>query len=217
MYFSSRQEAGYRLALQLMQYRYENAVVVCLSEGAVLVGQQIASSLHCTMVMMLYEEIEIPGEGAYFGSLNQSGRFSYNSRFSDGQIDAFYSEYHGILEDKKREGMSRINKIIGEGGIVSEEMLKDQVVILVSDGLPDAASLDAAADFLRPIRVKRLVIVSPTASVEAVDRMHVLSDETHILGVTDNYMKVDHYYDDNNVPDREVVMQILSDTILTWH
>ena len=217
MYFSSRQEAGYRLALQLMQYRYENCVVVCLNEGSVLVGQQIASSLHCIMTLLLYEEIEVPGEGAYFGALNQSGRFSYNSRFSSGQIDAFYSEYHGFLEDKKREGMSRINKMLGEGGIVNEEMLKDQVVILVSDGLPDGAALDAAADFLRPVRVKRLVIVSPTASVEAVDRLHVLGDETHVLGVTDNYMGINHYYDDNDLPDREIIMQMLNDTVLNWY
>lgn len=217
MYFSSRQEAGYRLALQVMKYRYDNVVVVCLSEGAVLVGQQIASSLHCVMTLLLYEDIELPGEGTYFGTLNQSGRFSFNSRFSDGQIDAFYGEYHGVLEEQKRQGMSRINRMIGESGIVNQDILRDQVVILVSDGLPNGAALDAAADFLRPVRMKRLVIVTPTASVEAVDRLHVLGDETHVLGVTDNYLNVNHYYDDNHLPDRETIMQMLKDTILTWH
>ena len=44
MYFESREEAGQRLAAKLAdQYRYENCAVVALSDGAVLVGEQIAA------------------------------------------------------------------------------------------------------------------------------------------------------------------------------
>jgi len=47
MYFSSRLDAGYRLAQQLVgHYRYENTIVMALSDGAVQVGQQIAATLH---------------------------------------------------------------------------------------------------------------------------------------------------------------------------
>jgi len=216
MYFLSRREAGYRLALQLMGYRYENVVVVCLGDGAVMVGQQIASSLHCVMTLLLSDNIEVPGEGVQFGSLNQSGRFSYNSEFSSGEINEYYTEYHGYLDDKKREGMSKINKLLGDGGVVDEAMLKDQTVIVVSDGLPDAYILDAVADFLRPVRVQKLVIASPTASVEAVDRLHILSDEMHVLGVTDNFIDVNHYYDENDIPEHEQIVQMLNNTVLSW-
>jgi len=47
MYFESRTDAGIKLAAELTeQYRYENCTVVALSDGAVLVGEQIAASLH---------------------------------------------------------------------------------------------------------------------------------------------------------------------------
>ena len=44
MYFESRSAAGQLLAAQLVEkYRYENCAVVALSEGGVLVGEQIAA------------------------------------------------------------------------------------------------------------------------------------------------------------------------------
>lgn len=216
MYFTSRVEAGYRLAMVLLQYRYENCVVVALSDGGVVVGQQIAASLHCALAMMLVDTIDVPGENQVFGTVNQSGRFTYNGLFSAGEIEAYYSEYHGYLEEQKRMSFSRLSRLLGSGGIVNEDMLREQVVILVSDGFENGASLDAAADFLRPVRVKRLVIVSPVASVEAIDRMHILGDEIHVLGATDNFLGVDHYYDVNDVPSQETLLAALNDNVLNW-
>lgn len=216
MYFQSRAEAGYRLALELMPYRYDDCVVMCLSDGAVLVGEQIAASIHSILTLMLVEQIEIPGEGTIFGTVNQSGRFTYNGMFSAGQVEEYYSEFHGYLEDQKREVFSRMNRLLGSGGIVNEDMLRDHVVIVVSDGLSHGVSLEAAADFLKPVRIKRLVIVTPVASVDAVDRMHILGDELHVLGVTDNYFDTNHYYDDNTIPDDNVISAKLNDIILHW-
>jgi putative phosphoribosyl transferase len=216
MYFKSRSEAGYRIAIELMPYRYENCVVVALSDGAVQVGRQIAASLHCTLTMLLVEHIDVPGEGQTFGTLNQSGRFVYNGMFSAGEVEEYYNEFHSYLEDKKRERFQQINRLLGYGGLVSEGMLRGQVVILVSDGLQNGASLDSAADFLKPVRVQRLIMVTPIASVEAVDRMHILADELHVLGVTDNFLDVNHYYEVNDVPTHDETVRTLNDNILEW-
>lgn len=216
MYYTSRMEAGYRLAIELLPYRYENCVVVALSDGGVVVGQQIAASLHCMLAMLLVDTIELPGESETFGTVNQSGRFTYNGLFSAGEIEEYYGEYHGYLEDKKRQSFSGISHLLSYGGIVDEDMLREHVVILVSDGFENGASLDAAADFIKPLRIKKLIIAAPVASVEAVDRMHILADELHVLGATDNFMGVDHYYDVNDVPDHEKTLQALNDNILNW-
>ena len=217
MYFSSRLEAGYKLAQELMAYRYENTVVVALSDGAVQVGQQIAAALHTPLVLMLTETIDIPGEGVTFGTLNQSGRFTYNGLFSTGELEAYYNEFHGYLEDQKREKMGKINQLLGAGGIVEASMLREHNVILVSDGLANGASLDAAADFLKPLNIVKLIIAAPTASVEAVDRAHIIGDELHILSVTDNFLDTDHYYDVNDVPSHEATIAALNEIVLNWH
>lgn len=216
MYFQSRAEAGYRLALELMDYRYEDCVVLCLSDGAALVGQQIAASLHAVLTMMLVKEIEVPGEGTMFGTMNQTGRFRYNGMFSVGEIEEYYTEFHGYLEDQKRTTVSGINRILSEGGIADERMVYGHNVIVVADALSNGASLDAVADFLRPIRIKKLILASPIASVSAVDRMHLLGDELHVLGVTDNFLGVNHYYEDNSIPEHSEIVSMINDAVFSW-
>lgn len=217
MYFSSRIEAGYRLALEMLQYRYENTIVVALSDGAVQVGQQIAAHLHCALTMLLMEEITVPGESVNLGTLNQSGRFTYNGMLSAGEIEEYYSEFHGIVEDQKREKISQINQLLGAGGIVDAAMLREHNVIVVSDGLANGSSLDAAADFMKPLNIKRLIMVAPVAAVAAVDRMHILADEIHVLSTTDNFLDTNHYYDVNDLPSHEATVAALNEIVLNWH
>jgi len=217
MYFESRSEAGAVLAAELFQkYRYENSAVVALSDGAVLVGEQIAAALHCVLTMLLVENIEIPGENLSFGGVSQNGNFTYNGMFSAGEVEEYASEYHGYLEEKKREAFQRINRLLGDGGLINNDMLRDHTVILVSDGLDSGASLDVAVDFLKPIRIARLVVVAPVASVQAVDRLHMLADELHILSVKDNYLSTDHYYNRNDIPSHEDTIAKINQIVLNW-
>ena len=45
MYFESRAHAGQKLAAELVEkYRYENCAIVALSDGGVIVGEQIAAA-----------------------------------------------------------------------------------------------------------------------------------------------------------------------------
>ena len=214
MYFESRNNAGEKLAQQLLEkYRYEDCAVLALSDGAVLVGEPIAAALHSVLTMLLVEAIEIPGEGINIGGLNQSGRFTYNGMLSAGEVEGFRQEYFGYFEEKKREGMMRINRLLGDGGLVNKDLLKGRNIILVSDGFHDAASLDVALDFLKPINIQKLIVATPTATVPSVDRLHVTVDEMYILDVKDNFMGVDHYYEDNTVPSHEDTVKKIN---LNW-
>ncbi|RWZ78541.1 MAG: hypothetical protein EOT05_02205 [Candidatus Microsaccharimonas sossegonensis] len=217
MYFESREEAGIKLAVQLFDtYRYENCAVVSLTDGGVIVGEQIASALHSVLTMLLVEKIEIPGEHMSFGAISQNGSFSYNSSISEGEMDEYTNEYHGYLEEQKRESFQKINRLLGDGGLIDRDMLRDHVVILVSDGMSSSAELDAAMDFLRPIRLQKLVIATPVASVEAVDRLHMIADELHILDVKDNYLGTDHYYNQNVIPSHEETVAKINKIVLNW-
>lgn len=218
MYFENREQAGQLLA-QLMtdRYRYENCVVVALGDGGVLVGEQIAAALHCLLTMLLIEDIEVPGESMSFGGVSQSGGFTYNGSFSSGEIDEYTSEFHGYLEEKKREAFQKINRLIGDGGVIDNDMLRDHVVILVSDGLDNGAAIDVTMDFLKPIRLQRIIIATPLASVPAVDKLHMVADELHVLDVKENFMGVDHYYTQNEIPSHEDTIAKINEIVLNWH
>jgi len=217
MYFETRAEAGQKLAVELLEkYRYENCAVVALSDGAVLVAEQIASQLHCVLMMLLTEDIAIPGESMSFGAVAQDGGFTYNGMFSTGEIEEYASEFHGYLDEQKREAFQKINRLLGDGGIIENELLRDHVVILVSDGLDNGASVEVANDFMKPVHIKRLVVATPTASVQAVDRLHILADELHILDVKENFMNINHYYNDNNIPSHEETIAKINQIVLNW-
>ncbi len=218
MYFKSRMEAGAILAEQLMEkYRYENCAVVALGEGGVLIGEQIAVNLHCVLMMLLSESIAVPGEGVDFGAMSQSGQFTYNSQFSDGEIKEYASEFHGYLEEQKREAHQKMNRLLGDGGIIDKDLIRDRVVILASDGFGDnLSSLDVALSFLKTVRIEKLVVAVPFCGVAAVDKLHMTVDEMHILDVKENFMGLNHYYDDNNLPSKEDTVAKINQVIMNW-
>lgn len=217
MYFESRIHAGQTLAQELFEkYRYANCAVVALSDGGVVVGEQVAAMLHCVLTMLVIEDIQVPGEGVSFGGVSQTGDFTYNSDFSSGEIDGYNSEYHGYLEEQKREAFQRVNRLIGDGGLVDQELLKGKTIILVSDGFYSTGGIDVALDFLKPIKTEKLVIASPIASTTAVDKLHIIADELHILDVKQNYLDTNHYYENNVLPTHEETVDKINKIILNW-
>ncbi len=217
MYFESRGQAGQLLSVGLVEkYRYENCAVVALSDGAVLVAEQIASALHCIMMMLLTEDIPVPGESVSFGAVSQDGDFTYNSAFSTGEIEEYTSEFHGYLDEQKREAFQKMNRLLGDGGLIDVNLLRDRVVILVSDGLDDSSTIDVVIDYMKPIRIQRLIIATPTASIQVVDRLHVAADELCILDVKPNFMGIDHYYDNNTIPSHDETIAKINQIVLNW-
>jgi len=217
MYFESRSQAGRYLAAALVpRYRYENCAVLALTTGGVLVGEQIAAQLHCPLMMLLSESIDIPGENAIIGAVADGGSFTYNSEISQGELDEYTSEFHGYIDDKRREALSRLNHLIGDGGVVYEALLKDRHIVLVSDGFYDLGTIDMAIEFLKPIRTGKLIFVAPVATIPVVDRLHIAADELHILDVKPNFLGVDHYYEDNTVPPVETIVDKISQIVLNW-
>lgn len=217
MYFESRAQAGQILAANLVEkYRYENCAVVALSDGAVQVGEQIASALHCILTMLLIEEIPIPGENMSFGGVSQDGGFTYNGMFSAGEIEEYTGEFHGYLEEQKREAFQRLNRLLGDGGIIDADMLRDHTIILVADGLDNGAAIDVAVDFLKPIRIKKLVVATPIATVPMVDKLHIIADELQILDVKENFMGTNHYYEQNDIPSHEETIAKINQIVLNW-
>ena len=217
MYFENRTQAGQLLAQQLFEkYRYENCAVVALSDGAVMVGEQVAAALHCVLTLLLIEDIEVPGESMSFGGVSQSGNFTYNDSFSSGEIEEYASEFHGYLDEQKREKFQKINRLLGDGGIIDADLLRDHTIILIADGLDNGAAIDVALDFLKPIRIQRLVVATPVATVEAVDKLHIVADELHILDVKENFMGTDHYYTDNSIPSHEDTIAKINQIVLNW-
>ena len=215
-YFPSRQAAGDLLADQLAKYRYEDCAVIALSDGGVVVGAQIAAQLHCPLNMLLTDSIHLQGEHDVLAQIDHFGDVTFNDLYSVGELEDMRSENFNYIEQQKIQKVFEMNRLVGQGGVIKADLLRRRNVIVVSDGLANGLSMRAAAEYLKPIRIERLIMVTPFASVSAVDLMHILADEIICLNVLEDIISIDHYYDDNRLPPHEKVVRIIEDIILHW-
>lgn len=216
-YFDDRQAAGRLIADQLAgAYRYEDCAVIALNDGAVLVGFEIAIRLHCIVTMLLTAQIKLPRENDTLATIDHNGLATYGDRYSIGELEAIKAEYMNYIEQEKIQKKSEINKLLGDGGVIDPDLLRNRVVIVVSDGLMNGMSMRAASQFLKPLKTKGVVMVAPFATVAAVDQMHVLADKIVCLNVFDEIISVDHYYERNELPPHEQIIKTIQDVILKW-
>ncbi len=216
-YFKSRAQAGRELAKQLMSYANQNCAVIALNEGGVIVGAQIAMAIHANLMLLATTSIDLPREPKAIGGLTPTGAMVFNPEMPAGEREEMMVEYHNYIDQKRIEKFHELNTLIGKTGAVDRNLLKRRVVVVVADGLPDGFLLDMAADFLKPVLIKRLVLAVPVAGVQAVDRMHLLGDELHVLSVPENYINTDHYFDSNVIPDQDGLFKVMQNISLEWH
>lgn len=205
------------LAAQLAEkYRYENCAIVALDDGGVMVGAQIAMQLHCVLTLLMSAEIKLPQEPVAVAGITPGGVLSYNHALSDGEISELAGENFGYIEQQKLVKMHDMNRLVGEGGTIDKGLLRGHNVIVVTDGAKTGFSIDLAYEFLKPIKIEKLIFAVPFSSVEAVDRMHVLADDLYCLNVVPEYRETDHYYDTQDVPDHDTVLKTIEHIIMNW-
>lgn len=217
MYFANRTEAGERLAdLLAKEYEGKRCSVVALSEGAVMVGVQVAKRLECVLSLLLVEPIELPGEIDPIGSISENGTFSYSKMYAPGEIEELLFDYRGFVEDEKRTKLSELHRLVGAGNNMRLELLRNKHVILIGDGFSTGYSLDIAVEVLKPVAMRSLSAAAPIMSPTAVDRIRVLTDRIFYLDVAQNYLATDHYYDTNDVPSRDDIVRIVQEMVEHW-
>jgi putative phosphoribosyl transferase len=217
MYFKSRTEAGIILAEKIVpKYWDKKCSVLALGDGGVLVATQIALRLRCALMLLLTEPINLPREPEAIASVNQDGGFTYNSAYSDGEISDIKDEYRNYIDLEKQSKTHEIHVAMGDGTLVKKSLLKHKYIILVSDGIYGTFALDSATEFLKPIESKGIIVATPMANIHAVDRMHIMADEIYCLNVIEDYMSTEHYYEVNDVPDHEIIIETVQNVLDKW-
>ncbi len=216
MYFEDRADAGRKLAERLLQYRGEHTVVVALTESSAIVAAQVAIKLHASMVLYMIKDIRLPNETDATAGVGTAGGFQYNSLLSAGQIEEIASEYHGWLDEQRIQKNHELNVLLSDGGTIKKDMLRHHVVIVVADGVLGTMAMDMVGEFLKTIAIKKFVIATPLANIEAVDRMHVLADEVQCLNVRENLVDIDHYYNKRTDMSVDDALKIIRNISLAW-
>lgn len=204
MYFKDRREAGRLLAESFTDsHRKKFTVVLAVSPGGVLVGKEIADTLHASMNMLLTEPIDMPGvaKADTIGLIDQDGHFTYNKMMPTGLLTEVLTEMRTYLENQKMQKLHKLTRIMSGEGFIEPEEFHQCHVIVVSDGFSSGLSFEAAKHYLKTINTKKVIAAAPNVSVPAIDRLHIEADDMKILDVLDPYLDTDHYFEDNTIPD----------------
>ncbi len=213
-YFKSRAEAGRILADKLVHYANEPCYIVALSEGSVIVAAQIAMKVHATIGLLLTGDQSQAGNINALSSLGSERVFNYNMRPA-GSFEFDQTDDGGVSRPARGRAHN-YNALLGHDGDIHRKLLHQHVVIVVSDGFNSGESLEIAGEFLQSTVLKRLIVATPVASFEALNRIHVMADEVICLRTEEIFQGTDHYFEDNTIPPLADLFEMVSRISLAW-
>lgn len=197
-YFISRRKIGELIAEQLISSIPADAVVLAISAGGFPIAQTLAHTLGIPCYSLLLKDVYLPGDERVMGVINGGGLFTRNHTISESEFDDLMQEFHGVIETAKQNALHEIHAMSADP-MLDPHIFKDKTIVIVNDFANTGTTFRAAVDFLKPVHVDKLVLVSAIAKVNAVDVMHQLGDKLHIMHTTDKDFPPDHYFEDNSL------------------
>jgi putative phosphoribosyl transferase len=199
--FSSRADAGRRLAIHLADRGTRPDIVLGLPRGGVVVAAEVSRVLGCPLNVLVVRKIGHPrhpefavGAMAEHDVLMLDEQETAEDRVDRRELDRV------VAEEIKRLGAYR-TKFHGAGGLE----LSGKTVLIADDGLATGATAVAAVMSARKQLARAVSVAAPVASSHAVGRLSALADEVIALVVDEDFMAVGQYYENfPQVEDDEV-------------
>lgn len=204
-HFSSRKQAGQKLAKALSQYNGKgNTVVLALPRGGVPVASEVARELHLPLDLMLVRKLGVPGhEELAMGAI------------ANGNIQAINDDVvrsYGISKSAIQQEINRQHEeLVRRNQIYRADMpardLKHCTVILIDDGIATGANMYAAIQTAKKQHAKKIIVAVPVSSAEAYAFLGEEADEIIALHIPEPFYGVGaHYADFSQLKDEEVVL-----------
>jgi predicted phosphoribosyltransferase len=201
--FKDRREAGERLAKELARYSgREDAVVLGLPRGGVVIAFAIAEALRIPMDILVVRKLGVPGnEELAMGAIASGGARVLN-RDVIRWMDIPDRVIENVTEGERRELERREKAFRGDR---PRPDLRGKVVLLVDDGIATGATMRAAVSALRAMEPGRVVVAAPVAPPDVCTRLESEADELVCLARVEPFGSVGSWYlDFPQVTDLEV-------------
>ena len=199
--FRNRKEAGQALALNLVDYKGKNAVVLAIPRGGLPVGSAIASYLDLPLDVVLVKKIGHPRRGEYaIGAVSLNDRILIdNSGISQTYIDQ--------QTDYLRRQIKSKHQLYYQD---SEPLpLKEKTVILTDDGIATGRSMLLAIQLLRKASIGEIVVAVPVAPSRTIGTIRKAADKLVCLHIASKFRAVGNFYEDFSQVTDDTAIQIL--------
>ena len=190
MTFSSRLDAGRRLARHLAEVGAPVDVVVGLPRGGVIVAAEIARALNRPLDVLVVRKLGHPRSREFaVGALAEGGVILLHddvlrsSNVNRAELDEIIAEESSRLKEYQA---------LFEAG--QRTPLAQKSVLLVDDGLATGATMEVAAMAARQQGASRVAVAVPVASTSGYARIAKVSDAVHALLIDPNFQAVGQHY-----------------------
>ena len=203
MIFEDRGEAGHELAAKLRKYANRSDVVIlALPLGGVPVGYAVAQELNAPLDIFAVRKLGVPGyEELAMGAIATGGVRVLNEdlveqlEFSSDVIDRVAGREQ--LELERRERLYR-----GDRPPIN---VRNQIVILIDDGLATGSTMRAAVRALRAWQPARIVVAVPVGPRASCAELMEEADEVVCAAMPEPFRGVGLWYQNfEQTTDREV-------------
>ncbi|GAB6407518.1 phosphoribosyltransferase [Pseudomonas sp. MHK4] len=199
-----RAAAGRRLVEPLLPYAHRpDVIILALPRGGVPVAYEVATALGVRLDLLLVRKLGVPSHPEYAMGAIASGGIEIRNEQALRAHPIDKEAFEAVVERETRELLRREQVYRGTRAQVK---LKDQVVILIDDGLATGASMLAAVQAVRLQGPARIVVAVPVAPVETAEALRREVDEVICPIMPDWFMSIGYWYMDfSQTSDAEVI------------
>jgi len=205
MLFENRQEAGRRLARELLHLKSRRPVVLALPRGGVPVGFEIASALEAPLDLVLVRKIGAPGMSELaVGAIAEGEELD---KVIDEGIIAELGVTEAYLDEeiaRQAREIERRRELYLKGRPAVD--VRHRTALVVDDGIATGATMRVALRAVRRRGPEKLVMAVPVAPSHTIERLRAEVDEIVCLATPEDFRAIGLFYADfHQVGDEEVI------------
>lgn len=198
----NRSQAGIKLAEKIKHILNEkNVIVLAVPRGGIIIGEEIAKKLGCSLDVIVSKKITPPSSPEYaIGAITHDGMIYQSQNW-----DRFSKEskFQNEINKKKAEVKRRIEQYRGN----ADYKFDDKTVILVDDGIATGATIFVLLQWLVKQKVNKIILAIPVIPADTYEKMKSFVNLIVTLQIPTEFYSVGQFYEEfDQVSDEEVMM-----------
>jgi len=205
MHFTTRKEAGKKLAQELTDKIGNKSIVLGLARGGMPVAREIAKKLNLELDVIVVRKIGSPMQPEYgLGALSEAGTLVLDKDRMSGLSKDDLQDSVSI----ERKELKRRAKLYRKGKSLN---LIGKDVILVDDGLATGVTARAAAIAAKKLGAKKIIFAAPVCALKSIPELMNHVDRVVCLIKPESLGAIGAFYESfEQVSDKEVIKTLSS-------
>ena len=174
--FEDREDAGKKLAEELVKYKDQKPLILAIPRGGVEIGYQVANFLKSDFSILVCRKLPLPNNPeAGFGAIAEDG-----SIYLDRDVARLVPKevQDEIILEQKTEIKRRI-LVFRKGKPLP--MIKNRTVILIDDGIAMGSTMKAAISLCKKKHAKYIIVAVPVSGEKVLKDFEKLVDDLVVL------------------------------------